>query len=256
MTRVLRALGLAAVLALLAGLLGVGTAAADDTEPEPLAGAPAVGACYDLTLKQAYGHFSPEAAGTCARRSTMIVTAVAELPESFDWTTVDWEAKLPAPVVAAIGATCDPAATQLVGSATRRAYTLYEGYWFAPTEEQIAAGARWLSCELALTESTRLLPLPAAGPTKVGRRIPDGIARCAKAVKAVKGGYAAVACSRAHQWRTTYAKQVSGKLNDRTALRAARRTCPRHMESATWLYRTDWVSPTAFVVACSDKTRR
>lgn len=253
MTRALRLLGVTAVLVLLAGLLGVGPASAGETEPDPMFGAPAVGECYDLTLKQAYDHASPKAAVDCTGAETMFVTAVGEVPASFDWTTVDWDKKLPASLVRQLGATCDPATKKLLGTDVRRALTLYESYWFAPNESEIAAGARWFSCSVALTTSKKLLDLPAAGPAKISSSIPNALARCAKAVK---GGFANVACSSSHQFRTTFAKLTKGKLTDKSLLKAAKRTCPRHVSTREWLYRGDWVSTTSFVVACSSKTRR
>ncbi|GAA4707639.1 septum formation family protein [Nocardioides conyzicola] len=251
MTRALRCLGVTAVLVLLAGLLGVGPASAGETDPDPLAGAPAVGACYDLTLKQAYGHSSPKPAVECTGDETMFVTAVGEVPASFDWADVNWK-KFPAAMSRKLTTTCDPATKKLLGTPTRRALTLWDSYWFAPNKREIAAGARWFSCSVALTSSTKLLDLPAAGPAKITGSIPDAVARCAKAVK---GGFAAVACSASHQYRTTFSKVVRGKATDKSVLKAANRTCPRHVVSREWLYRTSWVTRTTFVLACSNKTR-
>jgi hypothetical protein len=253
MTRELRILGLAAVLALISGLLAVGTATAGEAVPDPMLGAPAVGACYDLTLKQANGHAAPESTVACSGRHTMAVTAVGTIPASADWATLDWDKKFPTALSRAIDATCDPAVRKLIGSEARRALTLYEDFFFAPTEAEIASGARWFSCEVVLKAPTALLPLPKGQPAKLGASIPDQVARCAKAVK---GGYVNVVCSRAHQWRATYAKKIRGKPTDKTLLRAAKRTCPRHVTSKRWLYYGQYISRTAFVVGCSSRTKR
>ena len=66
-------------------LLGIGTASAGETVPDPMSGAPAVGACYDLTYKQAGGDSTSEATVDCGGKHTLIVGAVGQLPESFDW---------------------------------------------------------------------------------------------------------------------------------------------------------------------------
>jgi hypothetical protein len=254
MNRTLRALGATAALVLVAGLLGTGSAVAGETTSDPMGGAPAVGACYDLTLKQANLHAAPARPVPCSGRHTMVVTAVGTIPASVDWATLDLDKRYPAALRRAIDSTCNPAVRKLLGSETRRALTLYQDYFFAPTEAEIEAGARWFSCEVVLRAGNALLPMPQGQPAKLGRTIPDQVARCAKAVKSE---YVSVACSRAHQWRATYTKAVRGKLTDKTLLRAAERTCPRHVTSKRWLYYGQYSSRAkTFIVGCSDKTRR
>jgi hypothetical protein len=253
MSRVLRTLGVLAVLTLVAGLLGMGATTAVAADPDPLAGAPAAGACYALSLKQAYRPVSPEAPVACRGRHTMVVTAVGRIPASLDWTTVDFAKRLPLALVRAINATCNPAARRLIGPDRARSMTLYQDYWFAPSTSEVAAGARWFSCLVALTETTKLVPLPKGLPTKLGRRVPNKIARCAKTTKA---GFPTVACTRPHQWRTAFAKVVHAPLTNKSYLRAARRTCPKHVTGRTWLYAVDPVSLSSFVVSCSIKNRR
>ncbi|WP_028644014.1 septum formation family protein [Nocardioides sp. URHA0020] len=247
-----RTLGITAVLALIVALLSLGSAAAEDTPADPLAGAPAVRACYDLTYKQAYAHDTNEATVPCGHRHTMVVTAVGKAPASIDWATLDWDKQLPAALVNAINRTCDPATTKLLGTPRKRALTLYDQYWFAPSKEDVAAGAHWFSCLVALTESTRLLPIPSGQPKKIGRKIPKRIAHCARTART---SYPTVACSRPHRWRAVYAKPIRGRLTDKRALAAAKRTCPRHVSSEEWLYFTTWVSTKKFIIGCSTKTR-
>lgn len=247
MSRVLRALGVVAVLSVICGLLAAGSAVAAD--PDPMAGAPEVGACYDLTLTQVYGVSSPEAPVGCGSRHTVVVSAVGQLPDSLDWTTID-PSHLPAALVRAVNSTCDPAIKTLVGSPTRRALSLYTSFWFAPTDADIAAGARWFSCEVVLAESRALVPLTAGQPSKVGRSVAKKVARCANA----KGNY--VACAKRHQWRTTYATTVAAKPTDRQVLRAAMRICPRHVSSRTWRYGSPIREGRSFVLICMSQTRR
>src|SRR6476661_2442799 len=217
MSRMLRALGVVAILSVICGLLAAGSAVAAD--PDPMAGAPEVGACYDLTIKQAYEFASPKAPVECATRHTVVVTAVGTLPSSLDWATID-RSHLPAALVSAVDKTCDPSVATLVGAPTRRALSLYTGYWFAPTDADIAAGARWFSCELALAETTRLVPLSAGQPSKVGRPVAKKVGRCGDA----RGNY--VLCSRTHRWRATFATTVDAKPSGKRIAAAAVRICP------------------------------
>lgn len=249
MLRAPRALGVITAALLAGSLLGAPALAAD---PDPNAGNPGAGACYDLTLKQAYESSSPEAPVSCGGRHTMVVTAIGELPASVDWATVDWD-DLPDALGREIDATCAPAAAKVLGPHPRRAKSLYRVYWFAPTEAEVEAGARWFSCLVAPTTSAKLLPIPDGHPRKLKAKIPNGLARCAKKVK---GGFATVACSSPHGWRTTYTRAVSGKATDKNALKAARRFCPKHTRSDDWLYTTDYINAKVFVLGCSDKTKR
>ena len=248
MSRVLRALGVVAVLSVICGLIAAGSAVAAD--PDPMAGAPEVGACYDLTVKQAYAFSSPEAPVDCGSRHTVAVSAVGQLPDSLDWASVD-RTQLPAALVKAVNSTCDPAIAALVGSPTRRALSLYTNFWFAPSDADIAAGARWFSCEVALAESHSLRPLASGQPGKLGRPVAKKVARCGDS----KGNY--VVCTKRHQWRTTYATKVTAKPTDRQILRAAVRICPRHVSSRAWRYGSPIRNGrTSFVLICMSQTRR
>lgn len=253
MTRALRALGIIAVLTLVTALLGTGSASAGDTEPDPLAGAPAVGDCYDLTIRQAYGHSSPEQPVSCAGRHTMVVTAVGTIPSSIDWATFDWDKKFPAALSRALDDVCDPAVRKLLGTDTARALTLYEDYFFSPAAADVEAGARWFSCEVAVQASTKLLPFPKGQPAKVGASTPDSVRRCAKNAK---GSFTTVPCSQPHQWRSTFAKLVHRKLTENTMRAAAKKTCPRRVSSERWLYFANYVSTSSFVIGCTSETRR
>lgn len=244
-----RVLGVLAALLLVAGPLSSGSATADDLDPT--AGAPQAGACYDLTLAQVYEHSAPEAPVDCAAKHTLAVTAVGQVPDSFDWATVDWK-HLPKSVGRAVYETCSSSVDKLVGSPVRRSRTLYEWFWFAPTDTEIAAGARWFSCSIGLDTSMGLIPIPSGQPAKRGKTIPDSVAHC---VKRSKGGYLVVACSRAHQWRATYTKLVHRKPTKRNVRVAAMSACPRHMSRRDWLYSTYVFSQKSFVLRCEDKTR-
>ncbi|WP_395690575.1 septum formation family protein [Nocardioides sp.] len=234
-------------------VLGVSLAAgpAEAGDDPSTAGAPSVGDCYDLTMTQAYEHAAPEPTVACSRRHTLSVVAVGTIPASYDWSTVDWD-HFPRPLGRAITRVCEPATVRLLGNVVQRARTLYQDWWFVPSEAEIADGARWFSCEVGLTTTDALLALPAGQPTKITKRIPASIGYCAYQAK---GGYPTVACSHPHQWRATFTKLVRLEPTDQNARKAANSTCPRPMRSRNWLYSIDPTSPQAFVLRCLDQTR-
>jgi len=248
MTRALRLLGVTAVLALLAGLLGIGTASAGETVPDPMSGAPAVGACYDLTYKQAGGDSTSEATVDCSGKHTLIVGAVGQLPESFDWDDSSERYTYSNKI-------CKPFWHKYYVIGKPSSYlTLLYGVWLAPTQAQRDAGARWISCEVGIATDGVLLPLPKGGPAKATKKPASSIARCADA------RYRVTPCSKKHAWRATYAFGVTAKGKDKAVAskleKAAARTCPRKVSSETWLRSFRPIDENRYAIACFSKTRR
>jgi hypothetical protein len=248
MTRALRLLGLAAVLALVAALLGVGAASADETTPDPMVGAPAVGGCYDLTLKQAGTDSTGEATVDCGSRHTLLVGAVGELPESFDWddskSRYEYSHKI-----------CDPFWEKYYSISDPHSYlSLLYGVWFTPTKAQRDAGARWISCSIGVAVERSFLPLPKGGPAKMTKKPAASIARCADK------RYRVTPCSKKHAWRATYAFGVNAKGSDKAVdakvRRAARHTCPRKVSSEAWLLSYRAIGKNRYAAACYAQTKR
>ncbi len=218
---------------------------------DPMAGAPAVGDCYNLTVKQAYAHAAAAETVSCSDKHTMLVVAVGELPGSLDWATLDLDAPLPRGVVRTINDTCDAAADKLIGhSPVLRALSIYQQFWFSPTTAQIADGARWFSCEVSARVTAGLRPL-AAAPDKLTKPVPDEVARCATTTKK---SYPTVACSSRHDWRATYAFVVQKKPTDKAELSAAKHTCGRHVSSRSWLWTVPILDKRSFVITCLAQT--
>lgn len=243
-------LGLSALL-VAAGLFVGGTpaTAAGARLADPMAGAPAIGDCYDVTLKQAYEQAIGEATVPCSRKHTMRVVDVAQLPATVDMND--------ARALSAAGTkACAPSARAYLGKNPSRSYlTLLSSWFFAPTKAQTDAGARWVSCEIALSDSTKLLPLPKGPvPKATAKRPADAIARCVSR----KNSY--VPCASAHVLRATYAftTQATGgeKAKAKAVAKAADRTCARKVKRWTGVYSGTPVSSTKAVVACYTKTAR
>ena len=156
MTSVLRTIAITAFLALVATLLGLGPASADETA-DPAAPTSAVGECHNISFKQADEHTLTAAAVSCTRAHTALVTAVPLLPAALTWKSA------PAKIQIAVGTACTRASTKLIGAnVLQRFRSQYTWLWFEPTDAQKAAGARWFTCHLAVAEDSRFAPLPTA----------------------------------------------------------------------------------------------
>lgn len=244
-------LGIASVLTvLLAGTLtalGAGTASAAD----PLAGAPAVGQCSDMSRKELGQASYTEAPVDCAGPHTAEVVAVATMPDG-----VGYGVGIGKLTRIAIKA-CRPAVQQRVGaSGLGLRLTAYEVVFFVPTKAQRAAGARWLRCDVALRGGKRLLTLP--GDLAVGEfPFPTAVSRCL-----VGRQLLATACSQRHSYRSTAAMKVRGKRYPERAawLRIGRRACPSAVRTPrdyrfTWSSRAAWQTGDKTLV-CYSRSRR
>jgi hypothetical protein len=252
MTHRPRAWGVIASLALLASLFSTGSASAGETEPDPMTGAPAVGDCYDITYKQAYGHAIAERTVDCSRRHTLAVVGVGTVPDSVDLASIDWDKPMPEALGRAMDKVCTPGTNRTLGtSKTARALSLYsQGYWwFTPTDAQVAAGARWFSCEVGIDDGRKLLPLPDGQPTRLTKPVDSDVARCAD----TRGDF--VVCSKRHAWRATTAFLVNKKLTEKSQ-KAAVGKCARRVSSREWRWSTIPTEVRQFAVACFSKTSR
>lgn len=236
---------LALLTAVLPGLVGIATPA---TAGDPLAGAPSVGACYDMTFEEAYDE--PMTHPTdCADRHTLVVVGVHQLPASVDWDDSErriWQR--------GVQRSCEASWRTTVGTNPALLYrTLYSSWWFKPSKAQRADGARWFTCAVGMTTSQKLVPLPTGPLPRPARQNPDAITRCGS-----KGGF--VPCSARHQLRMVHTFVVRATGNDearvKVADRAQARTCPRAVDARRWAWSWRSVSDAKIVVGCLKRTRR
>ncbi|GAA1775587.1 hypothetical protein GCM10009795_021980 [Nocardioides hankookensis] len=241
----LRRLGtLAAGFLLVAGLAHV-PADADGTTPDPMAGAPAVGACYDLTLKDGWEHSVPKEPVDCASDHTTVVIRVGELDAGLTWSSSEKA------IAKNVSAQCGAAFAAKVGSKPAQLmYSQYSWFWFEPTDAEEDAGARWFSCHLAALEDRALGVLPDSLP-RAGRNLPDALARCFVGRK-----FAKTTCADRHDWRLEFATVVHQKPTAKNIDAASQRVCPRHVSTRTWLRSGVPLDRRSFVLGCSSKTRR
>ena len=227
------------------GLALLASPAGADVEPDPAAGSPAAGACYDLTVAQVEGFDTPEPTVDCAEDHTVVVSGVGMLPDGVGWGQ-------DRRVGEAVAAQCPPTWWELLGSKDARQWyrSAYQTWWLAPSEEDRDAGARWFSCLVTVLTGQGLVDLPDRLPKLSRENLPDSVARC------VTSQYKTTVCSQAHAWRSSHAFYASGTYTDRHVKAAARRVCPRHVESERYLYSSRDLAGDRFLVGCYTKTRR
>ncbi|RYB94495.1 hypothetical protein EUA93_09150 [Nocardioides oleivorans] len=188
----------AAVAALLAAAV-TATAPTSAVAQDPVLGAPVVGQCFDLDAEELSQPSHPETAIDCSAPHTSRVVGVAIVPDGLG---------LQGPKVERFALeTCYAAARTAIGVRNMRALNLtaFRIGWFVPTDEQQAAGARWLRCDLVLGGPSDLQPLPAQ--LEVGRfPYATGVSRCLAGRDLHD-----TACSSRHTYRATAAVTVPGK---------------------------------------------
>ncbi|MBZ5738315.1 septum formation family protein [Nocardioides mangrovi] len=230
--------------AALAALTLPTTAYAGETA-DPMAGAPAVGDCFDITYAQGMKtSLHGEDPVDCAGDHTAVVAAVGKLPGRLDWDSPK------AKIYRATGKVCASAFHDLTGNDTLLWQRSQYAYWqFWPTKSQQADGARWFDCMVSIKGARDLNALPDTLP-HLSRHMPDSVARCVTRTN----GY--TTCAEAHRWRATFSFYAHGKATRKHLNAAANRRCPAHVSGPGWLTSAYDVAGKRFVVVCYDKTRQ
>lgn len=239
MSRVLAALVAVAVVS--AGLIVGGPAPAQATDPR--IGAPTVGECHDITIKQGYADVLRERPVSCSEDHTMeVVVQVHDVPAGVDMT--DFEA---------VKKAVPGCSMRTIGSnPLRQALTLYWTFVFGPSRAQVAAGARWVSCHIVVWDRRGLQDLPETLP-RATKRPADAVAKCLSADRK------AVVCTTAHRYRAKAAEYVrvrgSNQVVDDRMSRIASRVCTPHA-GRDGLYSWRRHSRTQAIVTCYRPTTR
>jgi hypothetical protein len=235
---------LTAVAAVLAATALLPTAPAT-AGTDPMAGAPTVGDCFDITMDQAEKFATSEDPVDCAEDHTAVVIAVGELPSRLDWNSSK-EA-----IGRAVGNVCDPAFDDRFNYDTLRYYrSQYAQWWFGPTQAQQDGGARWFDCLVTIYDDRGLIDLPGKLP-RLTRKLPNVVARC------VTADYKYTNCADTHAWRSSYATYIRGRATDRNVKAAAGRVCPRHVTTPRRFLYSAWdIKGKRFVLGCYSNTRR
>ena len=229
-------------------LLTAPAGAADEpVEPDPMAGAPTVGTCADMTWADVMGETATEDVD-CARRHTTEVVGVGQLPDDLSW---DQRRKVGKAVVAA----CAPA-WETITTDDHLLYrrSAYEKFWFMPSQEQRDAGARWFRCDLARVKGEKLMVITGAGMPTVTKKLHSNVRRCM-----TKDFYGTVCKTKVRHlgWRNKEAFWLSVPAKDARAEKKVRRAalerCPDRVRTPkfAWSWFTD--ETRRWVVLCYEK---
>lgn len=198
-------------------------------QSDVLAGAPAVGECYDVSRRTAYEADSLEVSTVaCTQKHTLWVAGVVELPADVPLDSED------ADYGRAVNRACLAATRKSVGdSGLKYARSAYSTFTFHATDAQQAVGARWASCAVGAHGSAKTRQRTTSPePTPVTGRLPRRLQLCGTA------RYDRVSCSEPHVYRAVYATWVSGEISQAAGQRAADRICPSRVRSSRWMWST------------------
>jgi hypothetical protein len=181
-----RVFALAAIALVLAVLLGACGASSGGGDAKQMA-ADAVAATVD-----------------CSTRHTTEIVEVAKLPQS-----LDPRDGINEPLrVFARGVCPRPANERIGGTAEERRLSMFQVLYFVPTDEHIADGARWMTCEVSATTDTKAQALPTSGEPFIG---PDGLPDAYQSCYKLLNDYEHVPCSdKNHVLRLVHTLDVPG----------------------------------------------
>lgn len=243
-----RLLAVAAAAVLATSVLGTDVAdAGAPSRQGSLTGAPAKGSCYNATTAEGAAQSLTKAPVGCRTRHTLQTIKVGVLPKGVAYGTTDRFYK-------AVSNICNPAYLKVANKDLLKRYrSLYTYYFFRPTKDDVADGARWISCHMALAGSTKLLPLPAGLP-RVTSRAANSVARC------LTSGLKYTTCNTPHKYHATssYYLKVHGtpKQVDKQYRASAKKVCARRLHSQNFAYSFVHASDTKIAINCYKKTPR
>jgi Septum formation len=208
-------------------------------------GKPRVGECRALTAAEAAAATNTTAPTGCRRAHDDRVIAVPDLPTGVSWTDLSDKQIVKQGVKA-----CAPVLHTVLGHGDKlRDRSAYDFVFFQPTDAQIAAGARWLRCDVVLRQGKALADLPTdATPALPAPPLKDRVARCLKGPNLIT-----TTCSSRHSYRATGAFTMAGaSFPGRTALvHAGHANCPSRVSSRSYVF--DW-KPKLFWTLVHDRT--
>ena len=220
-------------------VIGDPATSAASPEPDPLAGAPEVGACYDMTRSEA-GAVTHEAPGvSCSGPHNTMTYHVGGFPTNASFPDSEGASRA-----------CERNLPQGVGlSAKEVKSSILTWIWFEPSTEQWSAGARWFRCDVvAQRDNGTFKPLPSAAAPFFPAGVPDEYFRCMRE-RGEEG--VPVTCDQAHGYRWAGTFEGKGKTRPKQArlLEQANQHCYSITGTTSW-----WVTwPSADSWASGDR---
>ena len=189
------------------------------SSPASAAGVPKVGQCHQLTTRQVEAVSDAKRPVSCSKRHNLQTIAVVTSPTSLAGLTEEEQTELGSRL-------CGRKQAKALGrTATVRQQTAYAGFFFAPTEAQAAAGARWIRCDIGMVAGPRLVSLPEKRLSRpiIGSHIDDAERRC------LTSTWYVTPCSHQHRYRSiaAFVVRTSAYPTGHQLGRAAHRRCPK-----------------------------
>jgi hypothetical protein len=216
------------------------------------AGKPAVGECRNLTVAEAAASTDTTSPISCTSAHDDRVIAVPDLPAGVAW------ADLSDRQIAKQGIkACAPKLRKALGQTDLvRDRSAYAFVFFQPTADQIAAGARWLRCDIVLHRGSTLADLPDdRTPALSGLPLSNQVARCLTGTS-----HLTTTCVSKHSYRATGSFTVASHAfpGRKALIRAGRASCPSRVTSRsylfTWQPKLIWNLVHGRTVVCYTKT--
>lgn len=174
------------------------------SEPDPLAGVPSLGTCYEMTRSAAAAVTNDGPEVDCAEPHTSMTYHVGQFPSGSDVSDPDVASR-----------DCRESLADGVGlSSSEARSSILTFIWFEPSTEQWAAGARWYRCDVIAEQgSGRFKPLPQSTPF-FPDGVPDDFFRCMRQ-RGEEG--IPVTCDKAHGYRWAGTFEGRGAVRPRQA---------------------------------------
>lgn len=215
-------------------------ASATSAAPEYL-GKPKVGDCHRLTFKDIAAESDTKKPVDCSDKHTTRTVAVVTAPPAATRGSNNAQAY-------AVGKACGTALTEILGAdAETRARTLYSLAWFMPTKSQKAKGAKWMRCDVTLTDSRRAYALKAETPF-LDDDPEDGERVCGRIKPDNQDAWELVPCSVKHQFVPRKYIPAPKGTAFKDAEAEAEKACKTHSPLFTWSHAEKWGSGERFYI--------
>lgn len=213
---------------------------ATSAAPEYLAD-PKVGECHNLSLKDIAAESDTKKPVDCSDKHTTRTVAVVTAPPAATRGSNNAQAY-------AVGKACGSALNEILGADSEtRAKTLYSLAWFRPTKEQKAKGAKWMRCDVTLTDQRRAYALKEETPFLDGD--PSDKERvCGRINPDKEDVWEIVPCAVKHQFVPRRYIPVPAGTSFKEAAAGAKEACESHGPLYTWSHAEKWGSGERFFI--------
>jgi hypothetical protein len=202
---------------------------------------PKVGECHKLTLKNIAAESDTKKPVDCSEKHTTRTVAVVKAPAALTGGSNDAQAY-------AVGKACGPALDEILGAdAQTRAKTLYSLAWFMPTKAQKAKGAKWMRCDVTMTDQRHAYALKTKTPFLDGEPEKTEMV-CGRINPDNQDAWELVPCAVKHQFVPRKYIPVPKGTSFKEAEAGAEKACKTHGPLYTWSHAEKWGSGERFYI--------